>query len=201
MKRKIVSCLVGTAMASLSLGATATPLSFDDVTTGNMAALGGYGGLEWSDNFYAAKASVLGGGYTAGLQSGAYVAFNAYSSAVSFSADDPFTFESAYLTAAWNDGLTLDIKGYLGSAEVQSLTLLLSATTPTFALLNWSNVDRVSFASHGGTHHAGYGGAGTAFVMDNLTLTPVPEAETYAMLLAGLGIMGVVARRRRTQEM
>jgi len=27
--------------------------------------------------------------------------------------------------------------------------------------------------------------------------TPVPEAETYAMLLAGLGLVGVVARRRR----
>ena len=27
--------------------------------------------------------------------------------------------------------------------------------------------------------------------------TPVPEPETYAMLLAGLGIVGFVARRRR----
>jgi uncharacterized protein YjiK len=29
---------------------------------------------------------------------------------------------------------------------------------------------------------------------------PVPEPETYAMLLAGLGLMGVVARRRRRQN-
>ncbi|MEO5933631.1 MAG: FxDxF family PEP-CTERM protein [Duganella sp.] len=28
-------------------------------------------------------------------------------------------------------------------------------------------------------------------------VTPVPEAETYAMMLAGLGLMGVVARRRK----
>lgn len=28
-------------------------------------------------------------------------------------------------------------------------------------------------------------------------LAPVPEADTYAMLLAGLGLMGFVARRRR----
>jgi len=28
--------------------------------------------------------------------------------------------------------------------------------------------------------------------------TPVPEPETYAMLVAGLGVMGFVARRRKT---
>lgn len=30
----------------------------------------------------------------------------------------------------------------------------------------------------------------------NITVSAVPEADTYAMLLAGLGIMGMVARRR-----
>jgi len=30
----------------------------------------------------------------------------------------------------------------------------------------------------------------------NYTVTPVPEPETYAMLLAGLGVMGAIARRR-----
>jgi len=28
-------------------------------------------------------------------------------------------------------------------------------------------------------------------------LTPVPESETYAMLLAGLGIIGLMKRRQR----
>ncbi|WP_296509198.1 FxDxF family PEP-CTERM protein [Rhodoferax sp.] len=30
----------------------------------------------------------------------------------------------------------------------------------------------------------------------SLNVTPVPEPETYAMLLAGLGVMGAIARRR-----
>ncbi|MBL8414116.1 MAG: PEP-CTERM sorting domain-containing protein [Propionivibrio sp.] len=32
----------------------------------------------------------------------------------------------------------------------------------------------------------------------SFTAVPVPEPETYAMLLAGLGVMGAIARRRRT---
>ncbi|MFZ2974621.1 MAG: PEP-CTERM sorting domain-containing protein [Ferribacterium limneticum] len=39
--------------------------------------------------------------------------------------------------------------------------------------------------------------SGDGVVLDNLTFTAaVPEPESYAMLLAGLGLMGVVARRR-----
>ena len=37
--------------------------------------------------------------------------------------------------------------------------------------------------------------AGT-LVSETLTATPVPEPETYALMLVGLGVMGFVARRR-----
>lgn len=33
--------------------------------------------------------------------------------------------------------------------------------------------------------------------LDNISVTSVPEPETYAMLLAGLGVMGTIARRRK----
>ena len=49
-----------------------------------------------------------------------------------------------------------------------------------------------------------YGGAGSQFRrnfdgdIDNVSLTtPVPEPETYAMMLAGLGLLGFIARRRK----
>ena len=37
---------------------------------------------------------------------------------------------------------------------------------------------------------------------DNLSfvLSPVPEPETYAMFMAGLGLMGFLARRRKQKE-
>jgi hypothetical protein len=35
--------------------------------------------------------------------------------------------------------------------------------------------------------------------LSGLTVSAVPEPETYAMLLAGLGLMGAAIRRRREQ--
>jgi hypothetical protein len=46
-----------------------------------------------------------------------------------------------------------------------------------------------------------YGGATPdQFYLGAMTVTAVPEPETYAMLLAGLGLMGAVARRRKAKQ-
>jgi hypothetical protein len=34
----------------------------------------------------------------------------------------------------------------------------------------------------------------------NETVTVVPEPETYAMMLAGLGLMGAITRRRKAKQ-
>ena len=48
---------------------------------------------------------------------------------------------------------------------------------------------------------SGYGGsgAGLAEIQVYGTAAPVPEPETYAMMLAGLGLMGAIARRRKSK--
>lgn len=58
---------------------------------------------------------------------------------------------------------------------------------PTNVLFNGPLVLTVMGNSKGGT----YGGT------FNLNLAPVPEPETYGMLLAGLGLLGFLARRRK----
>ncbi|WP_332854466.1 PEP-CTERM sorting domain-containing protein [Duganella sp. S19_KUP01_CR8] len=43
------------------------------------------------------------------------------------------------------------------------------------------------------------GGVNNAYIIDNLQTAPVPEPETYAMLLGGLGLLALVRRRRAKQ--
>jgi hypothetical protein len=63
--------------------------------------------------------------------------------------------------------------------------------------VNTANVARLSFAP------TGQAGVRNGYwpSIDNLRINelaaPVPEPETYAMLLAGLGLMGCIARRRK----
>ncbi|SFU34133.1 PEP-CTERM sorting domain-containing protein [Nitrosospira multiformis] len=53
----------------------------------------------------------------------------------------------------------------------------------------------VSFTYTFGDNRAGTEGATTSFF--GYTVSPIPEPETYAMFLAGLGIMAVMAHRRK----
>jgi len=99
-------------------------------------------------------------------------------------------------TLSWdyfrNDGgtdLTVSFGGqnyvYTPPASVTTASLTVTALT--------SGLQTVSFA--GGHSNQGP-------VLDNVSLvvTAVPEPETYAMLLAGLGAVGFVARRRGAEQ-
>jgi len=48
----------------------------------------------------------------------------------------------------------------------------------------------VSFSFHN------QGGDNVGAILDNVSIAAVPEPETYAMLLGGLGVMGLIARRK-----
>lgn len=70
---------------------------------------------------------------------------------------------------------------------------------PTGDYCNWTTVG-VTFA--GTAKSIDFGGTAGNVAFDNITfgsVTPVPEASTYAMLLAGLGLLGFVSRRRNKQ--
>lgn len=56
------------------------------------------------------------------------------------------------------------------------------------------NYDLQIFGTVIGTIGAAYAGTITAFAV------PVPEPETYAMLLAGLGLMAFISRHRKNEQ-
>ncbi|ELX09859.1 hypothetical protein containing PEP-CTERM anchor [Janthinobacterium sp. HH01] len=77
-----------------------------------------------------------------------------------------------------------DLSAFIGGDEFHAL------------LTGWST--QVTSGSGNATYKPRINLDGYAHVTYTYETAPVPEPETYAMLLAGLGLMGVVARRRKS---
>lgn len=196
---------------AIALGAAssfATTLTFDSFDASqslvNLVSTN-YGGFTWNNFFVGDNTGDTGPGYTTGAVSGINTAFNASGDPASFSSATAFTLNEAYFAGAWNDGLSLRIVGTTADAQTFVKELTLNTQSVTDVVFNWSNLTSVSFASSGGTRSplAPVGKAGgTQFTMDNLTVNaaaPVPEPETYAFLLAGMGLVGAAVRRRKAK--
>lgn len=174
----------------------------------------GYGNLKWSDRFFVIEGTHYnernainepspGNGFVNGVVSGNYVAFSEGGNPVSFeslTAAEHFNLNSLYVASAWRTDMQVTITGYRAGTEVYSLTTDPLAHTASLLTLNWTDLDKVSFVSvlDTGTPLPGPVPGGYQFVLDDLNISPVPEPSIYALLFAGLGIIGVVARRRTT---
>ncbi len=170
----------------------AATITFDDliVAPDGNTIVNGYAGFDWA-NF-----SVLNGGnyangqtgYTTGVVSPGNIAFNAYANAAGFSSTSEFSLNSLYVTKAWYDGLTR-FQGYVGNVLTYSLDVYSTTTGPTFVTFdNWNKLNKVVMSDGNGSWQS---------VVDNITVSAVPEPETYAMLLGGLGLLGAMSRRKR----
>jgi len=203
--------MVGMLLALAPGVARATVVTFDDLPAAGLGGPipNGYGGLNW-DNFYYINGDFdLTSGYFYGIVSPGNVAYNAFGApadVMSVSSSTPFFFNGAYFTAAWNDNLQVTVTGYSGATPVDSETVTLSATAPTFESFNYAGVTEVTFDSFGGTPHPGYDGSGEHFAMDNFTynqrvrsITPEP----VSLMFFGTGLVavsGYVARRRMQRK-
>ncbi len=150
-------------------------LTFDESYLENdLPVPNGYGGLSWGgfdvlDAVNYPEAS----GYTAGWISANNVIVSSESASI-YADGYAFTLNSAYLTAGWNDNLLVKVEGYYLRKLVYTRTYKLSAVKPSSIKFPTQPVTEVDFTSIGGTHHAGYGGRGGWFLMDNLTVTILP---------------------------
>lgn len=190
MKRFAALSVAGLfTLASAVAVAAPTVITFDDIDAGSGVLMtNGYAGLDW-DNFYVlnAAATYPGSGYAYGAISAPNVIFNGYAGQASFSSASAFNLLTIQVTKAWLSGVT-HFDGYVGDTLTYSLNVSSSKTTPVLATFNWLGVNKVTISDGNGTYHT---------VLDNVTIEAVPEPETYAMVLAGLGLVGFAARRRK----
>ncbi len=102
-----------------------------------------------------------------------------------------------------------------GASNVISLTTTGAVTFSKFELWDTANSSLISSGSTGGsTSYLSFSGgavpgayelrvdgssssSGPNAYAGSVVISPVPEPETYAMLLAGLGLIGFTARRRK----
>jgi hypothetical protein len=179
------SCLIsnsyGTAQSTEAMLVVLPPgadvIHFDDLPGTTLSPVpNGYRGLTWNNvNFIDAHA-VTGSGYRAAMVSPNQAAINAWGNPAAITSSGSFNLVSAYVTAAWNDNLQLEVRGYASGSLAYDRTYTLSATAPTLIRFNYAGVNRVEFASSGGTTHAGYNGTGTQFAIDNLAVAPATSS-------------------------
>lgn len=144
----------------------------------------GYGGMDWSENFYFAEDDDLAsagliGGHTNRVGTDNVFGMSGYGSEIWFKAADNFDFEEVEIGALYNDGMTIRIVGMDDGAFVGQQFVTIDSTQSTLLQLDdnvFDSVDQVVMVSYGGTLNAAYqsqvGGAPDTshFYIDDLVI-------------------------------
>lgn len=198
MKRTLISIACALPLLLAGAHANATTQSFENVpgaTAGSFSnpVAPGYLGLTWS-NFFVVDTTYIGsiGGNTGGVTNGSWAAMNGQSQTASITSTSAFDFLGASFTKLrGSSSSTVTLQAYSGGVLKYSDSFAVGAS-PTAKIYSWTGIDQLVYTPTTGRF-------GTNVVMDQANIAAVPEPETFAMLLAGLGLMGVVARRRSKQ--
>ena len=192
MNKQILKLALAMALSGSALSANAAFYTFTDLGTlggTNSAAraindAGQVAGWSYTANNAAYHATVWNGatatdlGAPLGGTSSVATAINTAGQVVGYA----FFAKNAQHAAVWNGTTATDLNSFLDASTVSAGWVLTEATGIND---NGWIVGNASNASLGITSHA-------------FLLTPVPEAETYAMMLAGLGMIGAIVRRRKS---
>jgi hypothetical protein len=167
--------------SAASPGITGTlTVNFDDLTGDQQPISAGYNGFTWAASngiggtaFWATINGPQYGqthgpnGYTNGTTSVPNVAFNGYQGDLEISRATDFDFVSGDFTAAWRNGLQVEVTGIDDGVAVYHQIFTSNYSAPTHAVLNMLSVDHVTIHTSGGTNPGGLGGDGVHVAMDN----------------------------------
>jgi len=171
--------------SSICIGLSET-ITFDDLPSTPFAQFhdpmpAGYAGFDW-DNFRPLNGSAsVPSGYRNGVVSPNNVIYSVNGNPAQFTNAAGFDLISAYVTAAWNDGLQVEVQGFIGTTMAYDNFYSVNTTGPTLINFNYLGVIRVKFITSGGTLNPAYSltGNGRMVMLDNLTIIaaqpPIPS--------------------------
>jgi hypothetical protein len=198
MKRTILALAVALCAQGFAVQASAATLSFESLASADdntsvgrtyveqgfklddITMTSAYGFATWgSSNMFFSGSTALMNNNDAGITRLTQVGGGAFNLA---SVD--LTVMYPGLTGDGNVAVTFTGTKLDNSTVMQSFNVN-DGAPQTFTFTGFTNLASVSWADNA-TYHQ----------FDNINVAAVPEPETYAMFLAGLGLMGFVARRR-----
>ena len=203
---KLVKTLVTTAAILASLGANAAVTGALGGGFGSFATLSGPGTPNSGGTLSGAVSATIVGGSVLAADSPPFAddvapGSNYLSAGPVAGSPATLTFSGAgvdYVSFLWGspdlfNSLTVNSTGSAGQ--------VFTATSLGFPVTNGDQSfnQSVQFTALAGAKITSlvFSSTDNAFESANFSITPIPEPETYALMMAGLGVMGFVARRRR----
>ena len=200
MQKHLISIAAATLLTALGTGAqaqnliTAGDFELATVATDSFETysnLGGWAATQWGSDSSSGTHKIVDVAGNQFMQFGggdsAYTSFG-----VGTSGDYmlSFDYDGSGFWALYNQ----DLSSYVSPGPLVQING--QGTESTLLTLSGSTSYKLFFGSVG----AGLPGMTTGMQLDNVSVmavTPVPEPESYAMLVAGLGVLGFMSRRRQ----